>query len=164
MQKAKKGGTMTYSTTPSRGRLTRTLGLASAFLVALLLTTAHSASADAQTVTVRAQAIHATSNGNQMDGSLSSIAGQLRSRFGQYSSFSQLSDNRLSLSVGQSRSVRLPNGQTLQVTFQGMSGSSYRLNVSIPGGGSTVTIGRGGVFFVAGPNYQGGLLIVAVRI
>lgn len=155
---------MTFSTTPSRGRLTRVLGLASAFLVALLVTTVGSASADAQTVTVRAQAIHATSTGNQMDGSLSSIASQLRSRFGQYSSFTQLSDNRLSLSAGQSRSVELPNGQTLQVTFQGMSGSSYRLNVSLPGGGGTVTIGRGGVFFVAGPSYQGGLLIVAVRI
>ncbi|MCA9564636.1 MAG: hypothetical protein KC561_14165, partial [Myxococcales bacterium] len=63
---------------------------------------------------------------------------------------------------GGSHSVTLPNGQNVTLQFVGMSGSSYRIQVSLPGGGTTVTSPPGGIFFVAGPSYGGGIIIVAV--
>ena len=154
---------MTFSTTPY-SRKARGLVFALALLGAVAVIGFSPAEAQAQTVNVRAQTILASNNGSGVDGSLSSIAGQLRSRFGQYSSFRQLQDNRIAMSEGQTRSISLPNGQTMTISFLGMSGSSYRLNVSMPGGGSTVTVGPGGIFFVAGPQHQGGLLVIAIRV
>ena len=122
----------------------------------------NTAEAQAQTANISVQVIHGTPSGG-IDGSLGSLASQLRSRFPQYNGFQQLGSHRVSLSSGASRSIGLPNGQTMTLHFNGMSGSSYRISVSLPGGGTTVTAPPGGIFFVAGPNYNGGVIIVAIR-
>lgn len=155
---------MRCSTTPSRGRVARLMGLALASLAAVVVLGFHPAEAQAQTASVRVQTIHATNNGDVMDGALSSIASQLRSRFRQYSSFRQQGDTRLNLAQGQSRSVSLPSGQDVTVRFDGMSGSAYRLVVSMRGGSTSLTVSGGGVIFVSGPNYQGGQLVIALSI
>ena len=154
---------MTFSTTPY-SRRARGLVFVLALLGAVVVIGFGPAEAQAQTVNIRVQTILASNNGNGIDGSLSSIASELRSRFSQYSSFRQLQDNRLAMSQGQTRSISLPNGQNVSISFLGMSGSSYQLNVSMPGGGSTVTVGPGGIFFLAGPRHQGGLLVIAIRV
>jgi hypothetical protein len=110
------------------------------------------------------QVVLASNDGDGVDGSLSGIGDDLRSRFGQYSRFQRLDSANVSISSGSSRSIGLPNGQSMSISFQGMSGSSYRLSVALPGGGTTVTAPRGGIFFVAGPSYDGGILIVAISI
>ena len=126
------------------------------------LTTA-SAEAQAQTANVSVTIVLASNNGSGIDGSLSSISGQLRSRFGRYNSFSRIGGHRVSLSVGSSRSLNLPNGQSMSITLQGMNGSNYLLSVSLPGGGGSVTAPPGGIFFIAGPPYQGGEMIIAIQ-
>lgn len=121
------------------------------------------AEAQAQTASISVVVIHGSHNGGGTDGALSSISGELRSRFGQYDSFRQLASDRVSLSSGASRTLSLPNGQSMTISFTGMSGSSYVISVSLPGGGGTVTAPPGGIFFVAGPPYEGGEMIIAIR-
>lgn len=121
------------------------------------------AEAQAQTATVSVVVILGSHGGDGTDGALASISGQLRSRFGQYDSFRQLASDRMSLTSGASRTVSLPNGQSMTISFTGMSGSSYIISVSLPGGGGTVTAPPGGIFFVAGPPYEGGEMIIAIR-
>lgn len=144
-------------------RLARRLALM--LLLALgagMALTASPAEAQAQTASISIQVIHGTPTGG-IDASLGSLASQLRSRFPRHSGFQQLASHRVSLTSGSSRSIGLPNGQTMTIRFNGMSGSSYSISVSLPGGGTTVTAPPGGIFFVAGPPYQGGEIIVAIR-
>lgn len=146
-----------------RGRAHRfavSLTFLATFLMAIA---AGSVEAQAQTANVSVTFVLASNDGGGVDGSLGSISGQLRSRFGHYNSFRRVGGQRVSLSVGSSQNVGMPNGQSMTITLQGMSGSSYRLSVSLPGGGGTVTAPPGGIFFVAGPPYQGGELIVAIQ-
>lgn len=140
----------------------RHLTLALALLTALAVVSMEPREASAQTASVTVRVILASNSGGGVDGSLSGISGQLTSRFRQYSSFRQLAVHSVSLSSGSARSVSLPNGQSMTVRFDGMAGSSYRIGVSLPGGGTTVTSPRGGLFFLAGPPYSGGILVVAV--
>ena len=133
-----------------------------AFGAALFITAAHPNTALAQSARLSVKVILASNSGGGMDGSLGSIASQLRSRFGQYSDFRLMGSHSVSLANGGSQNIGLPNGQSMRIGFMGMSGSSYRLQVSLPGGGTTVTAQPGGIFFVAGPRYQSGILIIAI--
>ncbi|MBN1945209.1 MAG: hypothetical protein JW797_06000 [Bradymonadales bacterium] len=144
-------------------RVKRTL-FACAFLGAavLLITMVEPRTAQAQSANLSVQVILASNSGQGMDGSLGSVASQLRARFGRYDSFSLLASHRVHLDQGSSESLGLPNGETLRISLLSMSGSSYRLQVSLPGGGTTVTAPPGGIFFVAGPRYQSGTIIVAI--
>lgn len=142
----------------------RRLSLVMAFaLAATGALAAAPAEAQAQTASISVVVIHGSNGGSGTDGSLASISGELRARFGRYDSFAQLAQHRVSLSSGASRTVSLPNGQTMTISFTGMSGSSYVISVSLPGGGGTVTAPPGGIFFVAGPPYNGGEMIIAIR-
>lgn len=152
--------------TPTRGASSAGRWCLMALALAVTATTAlvaAPAEAQAQTVSISVVVIHGSNNGGGTDGSLSGISGQLRSRFGQYDSFRQLATQSVSLSSGSSRTVSLPNGQSMTITFTGMSGSNYEIRVSLPGGGGTVTAPPGGIFFVAGPPYDGGEMIIAIR-
>lgn len=145
---------------------TRTLGpwLGAALLLLTVvggwLAAPGTAHADNASLSVRV--ILASSSGSSVDGALGGIASQLEARFGQYGSFEQLDSQRVSISEGSSRNIGLPNGQSVTLSFQGTSGSSYRISVSLPGGGTTVTVPPGGLFFVAGPSFSGGILIIAI--
>ena len=140
----------------------KTLGVFALALAVMFALSANPTPAYAQTASLSVRVIHASNSGGGVDGSLSSLSGQLTSRFGSYNTFQLQASHSVSVSAGNSRNVSLPNGQSMRITFEGMSGSSYRISVSLPGGSSTVTAQPGGVFFVAGPSYNGGMLIVAV--
>jgi len=131
-------------------------------LTALSISLAAPRAAQAQTTHLSIQVILASNGGGGMDGALSGISSQLRSRFGQYSDFRLMGNHTMSINQGSAQSLGLPNGETMTISFLGMSGSSYRIQVSLPGGGTTVTAPAGGIFFVAGPRYQSGIIIVAI--
>jgi hypothetical protein len=141
----------------------RFLATLSALAVVLGVLAVTSAEAQAQTASLEVRIIVGSNSGGGVDPALSGVAGQLRARFGHYNSFQQVRVENVTLTHGASRAVGLPNGSTVTITFEGMSGSSYRLSVSMPGGGGTLTSPPGGVFFVAGPPHDGGTIIVSVR-
>ena len=145
----------------STGR--RLLTVLSALAVAMSVFAAHPAEAQAQTANLEVRIIVGSNGGGGVDPSLSGVAGQLRARFGHYNAFRQVRVENVTLTQGATRSVSLPNGQSVNISFEGMSGSSYRLSVSMPGGGGTLTSPPGGIFFVAGPPFEGGTIIVSVR-
>lgn len=151
----------------SRNSMTRrmflTLGLAVAFSAAF---GASPAAAQTQVASVQVRVIEASNGGRGVAGALSDISGQLRSRFGRrYDTFVLSSNNNLRLQMGAApRSVPLPNGSAVQVSFVSMAGSSYQLRVSAPGGGSTVTVPPGGIVFVDVGGSGGTAIIVAVGV
>lgn len=141
----------------------RLLTVLTALVVAVSVFAAHPAEAQAQTANLEVRIIVGSNGGGGVDPALSGLAGQLRARFGHYDAFRQVRVEHVTLAQGASRSVSLPNGQSVTISFQGMSGSSFRLSVSMPGGGGTLTSPPGGIFFVAGPPFEGGTIIVSVR-
>lgn len=145
-----------------QGSFKRVLLIAALGIAAMVAIATTPADARAQTANLSVRVVLANNNGGGVDSALASIASPLRSRFGQYGSFRQISSHSLSIGDGGTQSIGLPNGQTVQIGFQGMSGGSYRLEVRLPGGGTTVTAPPGGIFFVAGPRWEDGILIVAI--
>jgi hypothetical protein len=129
-------------------------GLVGVMFVALSTAAPQAAHADAA---LSIRIIRASNSGGGVDNSLRSMASQLQSRFSNYDTFEDRGRQSVSIAEGASQSISLPNGQTMTITLLGMSGSSYRLRVSLPGGGGTVTASPGGRFFVAS-----GSLIIAI--
>ncbi len=107
-----------------------------------------------------------------VDPALRSIAALRRPPFNGYASMSVLDRPHMSLRTGQPTTVNLPNGRRLQIVLQQvMPNGRYRVRVSInrPEQNDylpllSVVASPGDPFFVAGQRYQGGTLVIGVRV
>lgn len=119
--------------------------------------------AAAQDITVRVRSIAATSQGEAFDSRLADVQKELQTAFRGYTNFKLLDDTNFRLSESQSRTVDLPGGTALTLTFHGISADFIRLGLSI---GSqlrtTLRASPGSTFFQAGLDYKNGMLILAI--
>jgi len=107
-----------------------------------------------------------------IDPALSSITALRRPPFDAFSSMTVLSRPTVSLRVNQATTVELPNGRRLQLVLQQvMPDGRYRVRVSINRPEQNdylrllqVVASPGDPFFVAGQRYQGGTLVIGVRV
>lgn len=122
-----------------------------------------SAQAQSEAVTIEVEIILASDDGAGVASELSAYAGRLQSQFGQFSSFRRLTSTSFTLRVGDDKSVGIPGVGSAGFRFAGLSGDRFKLDVSVPGGGTTVESPRGGFFFVGGPRAPGGTIILLIR-
>lgn len=111
------------------------------------------------------QVIHATKGRKYIDPRLKPIRRILEKTFGtKYTTFKLLTRPQLSLRKGIRQSVKLPNESLLYLTYRGARGFYMLLHLEISGFRTTVKVQNGGLFFHAGKHYQGGMLILCIRV
>ena len=121
--------------------------------------------ASAQDASVEVRTIEASRNGDEIDAKLSDLKGELNVAFAGYTSFRQLSVDRLALNQGEPKGVTLPNGADMTITFNGHAGEMVKLGLAIAGKMSTtLRITSGGTFFQAGMKHGDGILILAIKV
>jgi hypothetical protein len=92
--------------------------------------------------------------------------------FSSYNSYQLISRNRIPLTKLAPATSTLPNGRVLQITLREvLAANRYRVATSInqPGGTTflpllEVTTPAGEPFFVAGQNYNGGMLVIGITV
>jgi len=119
-------------------------------------------------VRAEVRVIHASGGadaGAYVDPALKPIAGYLTKSFGaRYTSFRQVDLQTLTLELQQRGTVDLPGERQLALTFKGVKDDFVRLFMELPHLKTTVKVRDGGLFFQAGQSYQGGMLILAIRV
>jgi hypothetical protein len=119
-------------------------------------------------VRAEVRVIHASGGadtGSYVDPALKPIAEYLAKSFGaRYTSFRQLDLQTLTLELQQRGTVDLPGERQLALTFKGVKDDFVRLFMELPHLKTTVRVRDGGLFFQAGQSYQGGMLILAIRV
>lgn len=119
--------------------------------------------AAAQDISVRVRVIAATKQGDSFDKKLGDLKNKLQKAFGGYSNFKLLDDTKFKLEKSQSRSMSLPGGTKLKLTFNGVSADLLRIGLAIGDQFSTtLRASRGSTFFQAGLDYKNGTLILAI--
>jgi hypothetical protein len=120
--------------------------------------------------------LHATNDadaGPGIDPRIGSLPQLAKPPFSSYASYRLLSRTRLPIEAATPASTALPNGRTLQVSLRDVLAAQKRFRVAAsinqPGGSTflplvEVTIPPGEPFFVAGQAYQGGILVVGIRL
>ena len=119
--------------------------------------------------------LHA-SNGNDggtgIDPKIGSLPALRNPPFSSYNSYRLVSRTRLALDRASPMTATLPNGRVLQISLRDvLAKNRFRVATSInqPGGTTflpllEVTTPAGEPFFVAGQSYQGGMLVVGIKI
>ncbi len=108
----------------------------------------------------------------EVDRALTGLPALRRPPFNAFRSMKLLERKALKLSKGKPVQVRLPNGRALRIALLGrLPDGRYRVKVSINRPKRrdylpllTVVAAPGDPFFVAGQRYQGGTLVVGVRV
>lgn len=122
--------------------------------------------------------LHATNDGKGIDPSLGNdkqLLKQLKKPpMSSYDSYKLLERPVLTLDRGKNVSHKLPNEGTFNVEFKDVVVEKDKTKLIVaasidqPDGSRfvemTVTSARGGMFFVAGPAYKGGILVLAIRL
>lgn len=119
--------------------------------------------AAAQTVSVEVHAIAASNDGEGVDDELEDMADKLQKVFGNYSTFEQVETTTIEVDKGEQKSVQLPQGSTLQVTFHGFADDLIKLGINVGDKlSTTLRASSGSTFFQAGLEYGDGILILAI--
>jgi hypothetical protein len=108
----------------------------------------------------------------EIDATLANVPALRRPPFNSFRSMRVLSRPNVDLRPGQPVEVALPNGRRLQLVLQQvMPDGRYRMRVSINRPNQNdylpllqVVASPGDPFFVAGQSYQGGTLVIGVRV
>jgi len=120
---------------------------------------------DAQEMTVEVRSIAASKDGDGVDDSLESVEAKLEKVFGNYSTFEQIDHSSIELDKDQQKSIDLPDGSTLEVTFHGFADDLIKLGISVAGKlSTTLRASSGSTFFQAGLDYKDGILILAITV
>lgn len=114
----------------------------------------------------------ASPNAGAVDPSLAREPALQQAPFNMFHSMRVLERRGMSLRSAQAFTTQLPNGRTLRVELLGTTPDHrYRVRVSINRAGQTdylqlltVVAAPGDPFFVVGQNYQGGTLVIGLRI
>jgi hypothetical protein len=149
--------------------VTRTLALSSLVLATLVPALA---SAQAPAITAEVVIVIAREDGNVIDAELRDVPALRRAPFNAFRSMRIHSRPRVSLDENHEADIVLPNGRRLRLKLLLTTPDGrYRLRVSINRPNETdylpllqVEAAPGDPFFVAGQAYQGGTLIVGVRL
>ena len=141
-----------------------------ALLLTLLMTSAGTALA-APPTGGEVFVIHATEQAGELDASLKKITALRKPPFSSFKTMKVLSRTKIALSAGKPVGVTLPNGRQLQLKLlETLKDGRHKVQVSInkPGKKDYLpllqVIASREPFFVAGQKYQGGMLIIGVRI
>ena len=122
------------------------------------------AQAGPATASLRVEVIVASAEEGQVDAALRDLQRRLQTQFSQFRSFVLRSRETWTLQAGQSASLPLlPN---VNATFRLLSvnGERAEVEVTVPGGQTTVALPPSGLVFVAGPrDAEGRTLILALR-
>lgn len=131
-----------------------------------------SAQAEASSVNAEVFVVLANETEGTIDPSLASLAALRQPPFNAFRTMSVLSRSESPLRAEQPVEVTLPNGRRLRVEMElAMPDGRYRVRVAINTPGRTdylpfmqVVASPGEPFFVAGQSWQGGTLVIGVRI
>jgi hypothetical protein len=111
--------------------------------------------------------IHATNDG---DGGIDPNIGKLPN-LGSYKNYRLLQRAKVSIRKGAPTTTTLPNGRVLQITLKDVKGPQFIIDTSInqPGGTAFLPLLEvratvGAPVFIAGQSYQGGMLIIGIKI
>jgi hypothetical protein len=111
--------------------------------------------------------IHAT---NDADGGIDPNIGKLPN-VGSYKSYRLLQRAKVSIRKGSPTTTTLPNGRILQITLKDVKEPQFIIDTSInqPGGTAFLPLLEvratvGAPVFIAGQSYQGGMLIIGIKI
>ena len=111
--------------------------------------------------------IHAT---NDADGGIDPNIGKLPN-LGNYKSYRLLQRAKVSIKKGSPTTTTLPNGRILQITLKDVKEPQFIIDTSInqPGGTAFLPLLEvratvGAPVFIAGQSYQGGMLIIGIKI
>jgi hypothetical protein len=128
----------------------------------------------AATVTAEVMVLHATQQPGpgSIDPSIGNMPQLKRPPFSAYNTYKLLAKQSLGLSKGTPATYTLVNGRVLQVTLQDVTPDHrYKIAAAInqPGGSAylkllEVTAAPNETFFVAGQQYQGGVLIIGFTL
>lgn len=128
------------------------------------LTFAAPAMAQAEEITVQVRSISA-SNGEGFDPKLEDLRSKLEKAFKGYTKFQMIGDTTFPVAEGEKKTIRLPNGASMSVTFHGLAGKFIKLGLGIAGKlNTTLRASSGSTFFQAGLEYQDGILILAITV
>ena len=119
----------------------------------------------AESISVEVRSIAASKDGKGVDSSLQDMKSKLEKVFGNYSKFEQLDRTSIQLDKNQKKSVSLPEGSTLKITFHGFANDLIKLGISVAGKlSTTLRASSGSTFFQAGLEYGDGILILAITV
>lgn len=149
-----------------------------ALLCSVLCSAFISASAAAQEASPSAQVpasvliVLGYTDGSGSDPALDKLEALRKAPFDTFTKKTLLRRVNVQVSVGKQAEVELPNGRKLRLSLLGRAADGrYRVSVSINRPGKqdylpvmTVLTAAGDPFFVAGQKYEGGTLIIGVRI
>lgn len=107
-----------------------------------------------------------------IDPSLAEIPALRQPPFSTFQSMSVLARSTMQISIGRPMEVALPNGRHLRIELErALPDGRYRVRISINTPGQSdylslleVLASPGDPFFVAGQSFQGGTLVIGVRI
>lgn len=136
-----------------------------ALVVMLSLAGAVSAHA-ADGVRLEVSVIHATKTPADPDPALADVQKDLARAFGGFTSFKRLQAESLTLMVSKKETLKLPNGEAAEFTYQGAAEALHRIRLAIPKSKVEVDL-RSPFhkrFYQAGQAYEGGILILAMRL
>jgi hypothetical protein len=142
-------------------------------LVSVLLLALPARSAHAADSTVKGQVlvILAKEEAGAIDDQLKKLQALQKAPFNAYKSMQVLSTHDVEVGADKAALVELPNGRTLQLKLlQRMPDGRHKVQVSINRPGKSdylpllTVIVSSEPFFVAGQSYQGGTLVIGVRV
>ena len=123
--------------------------------------------APAQPIEAEVSVIHAT---NDPDGGIDPNIGKLPN-LGNYKSYRLLQRAKVTIKKGAPATTTLPNARILQITLKDVKEPQYIIDTSInqPGGSAFLPLLEvratvGAPVFIAGQSYQGGMLIIGIKI
>jgi hypothetical protein len=130
------------------------------------------ARADEPTTPAEVLVVLGSSEGSGVDAELAPLGALSKAPFDSFPKKTLLKRVAATLAVGKDTEVALPNGRTLRLSLvERLTDGRFRLRVAINKPGErdylplmTVSAAAGDPFFIAGQKYQGGTLILGVRV
>jgi hypothetical protein len=149
-------------------------GLGAALIAPALLTAALAAApvrADDGKVSGEVIVVLAKEAEGEYDPKLKQMPALQKPPFNSFKSMKVLSTTQVELAVDKTPTVELPNGRSLQLKLlERMPDGRHKVQVSINKGGKQdylpllTVIASGEPFFVAGQSYEGGTLVIGVKV
>ena len=124
------------------------------------------------TLHVELLVLHATNDGKGIDKGLEDMPELKRPPFSSYNSYKVLKREKVALKMGSSDKRKLPNDRQLLMSYKAKKEQKHTISVAIqkPNGGEDylplleVNGRKGERFFVAGQAYQGGILVIGLKL
>lgn len=129
--------------------------------------------APAAAVSAEIMVLHGTNDGTGIDPKIGKMPALTKPPFSAYNSYKLLNRGKHQIDRGKSVSLKLPTGRDLLVTYKSVSTPAksgepprYVISASIPSVLPNVDFNAkaGEWFFVGGPSYNGGGLVIGIKI